>query len=157
MIEVTLTPEEMYMAHTAAGLRHIESILSARPDRHGAANSEDRLGIHFEGACGELAFAKARDLYWGGTVNAFKGPDLGRNIQVRTRSNHDWDLIVRSDDSDLDWFVLVTGRAPRFRIHGCIRGHDAKRPEWVKDHGGHGEAYFVPQPALRLFEEKAAA
>lgn len=157
MSEITLTPEELHMCATIASCRHIESLVSGRRDRHGAANSDNGLGKHFDGACGELAFCKARDLHWGGTVNSFKGADVGRNVQVRTRSEHGYDLIVRSDDSDLDWFVLVTGKPPTFVVRGYIRGRDAKRAEWIHNHGGHGPAYFVPQSALRAFEAKAEA
>lgn len=157
MIEITLSPEELMMCATVAAQRHVESLVSGRQDRHGAASSDNRLGHHFEGACGELALCKAKNMHWGGTVNSFKGADVGRNIQVRTRSRHDWDLIVRTDDSDLDWFVLVTGQAPDFTLRGYIKGRDAKRQEWLRDHGGHGDAYFVPQSALTPIEPQAVA
>lgn len=157
MIDVTLTGPEMYMCAQVAAQRHIESILSSRADRHGAANSDDRLGKHFEGACGELAYCKSRNLHWGGTVNSFKGADVGPNTQVRTRSEHNYDLIVRTDDSDLDWFVLVTGRPPSYCVRGYIRGRDAKKPEWLSNYGGHGQAWFVPQAALKDIPQAVAA
>lgn len=156
-LDVTLTTEELLMCSTIATHRHIESVIAGRKDRHGAASAENRLGLHFEGACGEQALCKALDRHWPGSVNSFKGADVGRNVQVRTRSKHDWELIVRSDDSDLDWFILVTGTAPSYRIHGYIQGRAAKRPEWIRDHGGHGPAYFVPQAALRSFDGAKAA
>lgn len=156
-MNVTLTTEELLMCGTIAAQRHVESIIAGRKDRHGAASSDDRLGHHFEGACGELAYCKARNVHWTGSVNSFKGADVGSNVQVRTRSNHDWELIVRSDDSDLDWFVLVTGKAPTFTVRGYIQGRAAKRPEFLANHGGHGEAYFVPQSALKNFEAQRAA
>lgn len=158
MIEVRLTTDELMMAASAASLRHVESIMSGRPDRHGAARSDDGLGKHFEGACGEIAYCKARNVHWSASVNSFKGPDVGQNVQIRTRSRHDYDLIVRADDSDLDWFVLVTGKPPTFIVRGYIRGREAKQAHWLKNHGGHGDAYFVPVSALKpIGDAKAAA
>lgn len=156
MIEVTLTEIELRMCALVAGERHNESILSRRQDRHGAANSDDKLGCHYEGACGEKAYCTALDRDWRGTVNSFKGADVGANVQVRTRSRHHYDLIVRADDSDLDWFVLVTGEPPSFKVHGYIQGRVAKREEWLKNYGGHGPAYFVPQLALTPIAPRAA-
>lgn len=103
---------------------------------------------HVLGALGECAFAKATNRYWSGSVNTFKAPDVG-SIQVRTRSQSSYDLIVRDDDNDDDVFVLVTGGPVEFTIHGWIRASDAKKEKFVSDYGGYGEAYFVPQAALR--------
>jgi hypothetical protein len=105
--------------------------------------------IHILGACGECAFAKGTGRYWNGGVNTFKGSDIGRNIQVRTRSRHDYELIVRPDDSDDDVFVLVTGGPAQFILRGWIKGADARKQEFLHNHGGHPPAFFVPHSALR--------
>jgi hypothetical protein len=34
-----------------------------------------------------------------------------------------------------------------------MRGEDAKRPEFLADHGNHGAAFFVPKSALRPMHE----
>lgn len=131
--------------------RHMEAIKSGRRDRHGAKSDDFGTGLvkHIDGAGGELAFAKARNLYWDGSVNTFKtGGDVGL-VQVRTRREQHYDLLVRDDDRDEDWFVLVIGKMPEFRVVGCIRASDAKRPEFRKNFGGHGAAFFVPQAVLR--------
>lgn len=104
---------------------------------------------HVLGALGECAFAKATNRYWSGSVNTFKAPDIGGNIQIRTRSKHSYDLIVRDSDSDSDVFVLVTGGPQTFRVHGWMRAADAKQAEFRSNYGGYGAAYFVPQSALR--------
>lgn len=109
----------------------------------------DEWNAHILGALGECAFAKATGRYWSGSVNTFKsGGDVGKAIQIRTRSKHEYDLIVRRDDGDDDLFVLVTGGPHEFRVHGWIRGCDAKSDEWRADHGNHGEAFFVPKERL---------
>ena len=89
--------------------------------------------------------------YWGGSINTFKaGGDIdSTGWEVRTRSDHDYDLIVRDDDPDGRVFILVTGLSPRFRVWGWIKSEEAKKEnKWRKDYGGHGAAYFVPKDAL---------
>lgn len=103
---------------------------------------------HVLGALGECAFAKATGRYWSGSVNTFKAADIGANIQIRTRSQHSYDLIVRDEDSDDDVYVLVTGGPHEFEVRGWVRGKDAKRPEYQQNYGNYGHAYFVPQDRL---------
>lgn len=96
-----------------------------------------------------MALAKCLGLYWSPTVNVFKDADIGRDIQVRTRSKHEWDLIVRPQDNDDDTFYLVTGVCPSFIVQGSILGRDAKRKEWLRDYGKRPPAYFVPKRMLK--------
>ena len=110
----------------------------------------DEWSIHILGALGECAFAKATNRYWNGSVNTFKsGGDVGDNIQIRTRSRHSYDLIVRDNDKDGDVFVLVTGGPHDFTIHGWMPAGEAKQPKFRANYGNYGEAFFVPQSALR--------
>jgi hypothetical protein len=90
------------------------------------------------------------NLFWDGSVNTFKQADVG-TWQIRTRSEPHYELIVRPNDSDSDRFVLVLGRAPSYTIYGWIQGIAAKKPAWLKRHGGRPPAYFVPQLALNNF------
>ncbi len=146
-MRVTLSPYELSMAAQVGSRRQIEALTKGLPDKHGFGG-EDGWTVHIEGACGEMAVASALGRYWSGSVNTFKsGGDVG-TVQVRTRSRHDYDLIVRRDDRDNDIFILVTGLAPRFEVRGWIRGADARRSEWLRTHGNRPAAYFVPQTAL---------
>jgi len=136
------------MAATVGILRNIQALKQGLPQCHGAKD-EEMWRYHIEGAAGEMAFAKAMNIHWGAHSNVFKAPDVGSIIQIRTRSNADWDLIVRDNDSDDEIFVLVTGEIPNYRIVGWIKGSDAKKAEWYKDMGKRGKpAYFVPQECL---------
>lgn len=146
---VTLSPVEMALAATAGGIRHAESLMRGRRDAHGLPEEADGLRLHVDGAAGEIAVAKLLGRYWGGDVGTFKRADLGRGVQVRTRSRHDYELLVRPDDPDDHAFVLVTGSPPRLAVRGWIWGQEAKRPEWLRTHGGRPPAYFVPTTALR--------
>lgn len=140
------------MASSVGLRRAIDSILNGRRQAAGDVDPTGVLALwqqHIEGALGEMAFAKALGRYWSGSVNTFKnGGDVG-DVQIRTRSRTDYDLIVRARDRDEDYFVLVVGCCPIYTIVGYMKGGDAKQERWGKNHGGHGAAYFVPQNELR--------
>lgn len=147
MIEIELTMREAAAAAKVGVDRNLHAIQSGLTPRHGC-KEENCWDVHIEGACGELAVAKALNVYWHSPLNTFKrGSDVGK-WQVRTRSRSDYDLIVRSGDSDHAVFILVTGRCPKFRVIGWMRGGDAKKEKWLKTHGGRDGAYFVPQAEL---------
>lgn len=150
MLEVTLTSYELAMAANAACLRNI----TANQRYKQKTKMKGEWQAHIEGACGEVAVAKATGKYWGGSVNTFKnGGDIdSTGWEVRTRSEEHYDLIIREDDPDGRKFILVTGTSPTFRIWGWIESREAKRPEWLKNYGGHGMAYFVPKQHLRGME-----
>lgn len=154
MIETTLSWFEVEMG-VGVGLRRM--MASLRDDRkpvYAAASAKfspaDSWFIHILGACGEMAFAKATNTYWDGSVNTFSRGDVGR-VQVRTRQSHGADLFIRPKDSDTEVFVLVTGTPPTFRIVGWALGEWAKRPEWQHHNGGNGAAYFMPHAKLEPF------
>ena len=122
-------------------------------DAHGFKG--DGLEVHIEGACGEMAGSKWCGYYWPGTVGTFGyGGDAGipssdPGPQFRTRSRDYYDLIVRPNDRDEDWFILVVGRRPSYHIVGWLYGKEAKQERWVKKYGGRPPAYFIPQANLR--------
>lgn len=135
------------MSSEIGRLRQLASIKRGSLDQHGF----DGLGWseHIEGACGEMVVSKVLGIYWDGSIDTFKAPDISDRIQVRTRSSHSYELIVRKNDLDEDVFVLVTGRCPTYRVWGFVSGADSKRPEYLQTHGGRPPAYFVPQSQLQ--------
>lgn len=147
MVRIKLTPNEMMMAATIGVCRHIGALKAGRADAHGM-DPGNGWKHHIEGACGEIAVAKALKLFWPGTVNTFKdGGDVGK-LQIKTRSKSHYDLIIREDDSDDAYFVLATGECPNYEVIGYIRARDGKRPEWIQTYGDRPAAWFVPQSAL---------
>ena len=150
--EVVLSESEMHMATAVGCRRQIQALQAGLTPNAGYKGSG--WEIHIEGAAGELAFARFRNLYWPATVGTFKrGGDIGDNIQVRTRTNWNHDLIVRDTDRNDDVFILVVGTIPRFHIVGWLRGGDAKHPRYRKTYGDRPAAYFIPQHDLRPFEK----
>jgi len=128
--------------------------------------------LHLGGALGELAVSKALGLHWHLGASRYGATDVGE-YHVRTRYSHDHDLIVRDTDSADGVYVLVTSEylatnpanvarrnereamkqlLPLFRIWGWIVGQDARRPEWRRNYGGKGYAWFVPKSALSPVE-----
>lgn len=145
--QVELSTHELHLAASVGLRRQLSAIASKRPDRHGI-NAEDGWRAHIEGACGELAVAKFLGKYWDGSVDTFRTlPDLD-TVEIRTRSKHYYDLIIRRDDDPSKTYILVTGLAPSFQVRGWIKGHAAQRDEWLKTHGGREEAWFVPASKL---------
>lgn len=143
--KITLTKMEALMAMNVGAMRQFSSIFGRRGDRHGASGEWD---LHIQGAMGELCVCKALGVYWDGAIDVFKRADVGSDIQVRTRSKHHYDLIVRDNDADEDRFVLVTGVCPEFIVWGFIFGADARDPEWRHGHGNREPAFFVPREKL---------
>lgn len=124
----------------------------SRRDRAGATGG---LAIHVAGAGGELAAAKCLGITWPAYVNTFHGtPDLEPDIEVKTRRNHAWEMIVRpSDPVDGRRYVLVTKEAgnPEFRVHGWMPGEDIKtEAHWNTDiaRNGRPPAWVIDQHEL---------
>lgn len=148
-----LTWHEVAMASEIGRLRQLASVKHGRQDRHGFEGAG--WDAHIEGACGELAVARRLGRYWNGSVNNFDGADVSGGLQVRTRSSHSYDLLIRPDDSpDASW-VLVTGRCPDYWVRGWIQGREAKDPRWLRAHGNRPAAYFLPASKLRPMAELA--
>jgi len=145
--EITLTSAEVFHGAVTGVMRQVSNLRDGRQDRHGIAR-EQGWQAHIEGALGELVVARYTNRFWSGNLGKLRADDVG-DLQVRTRSRHDYELILHPTDPDDRAFVLVTGTAPTYRLIGWIRGREGKRQEWWKDPAGGRAAYFVPQRALR--------
>lgn len=146
-MQVNLEWFEVSRAALVGVSRNVEALRKGL--QNSRPTSENEWHIHILGALGECAFAKATGRYWSGSVNTFKsGGDIGKNIQVRTRSKHCYDLIVREGDKDCDVFVLVTGGPHEYEIRGWMSAEEAKQDKYRANYGQYGEAFFVPAKDL---------
>jgi hypothetical protein len=149
---VILTQQEMEMASFVGCKRRCESKSKSRKDNDNLKNvgfkEMDFWGIDIEGAAAEMAYCKFTNQFWSGSVNSFKAPDCGSDIQIRSTKLNNGCLIVREKDPDSDYYVLVSGIAPEFIICGWIRGSDAKKKSYERAPNNRTPAYFVPQSAL---------
>jgi hypothetical protein len=147
-VRVNLTWPELLLAANVGVYRTVQNLRLGRKDRFGA-DPENRWTLSIEGAAGEMAVAKAMDLFWSGAIGDLKADDVGA-LQVRTRSRHEYELPLHPTDLDDRIFILVTGRAPQFWVRGWIFADDGKRSEWWADPSGKNRpAFFVPHSELR--------
>jgi hypothetical protein len=153
MIEIELTDAEYRVAVWLGKQRQAAAERDGREDQHGLEQgSKEPLQCHIEGVVGEMAGAKALNIYWTPTINTFKAADLFDDIQVRARGKHSYDLLIRDGDEDLEYFVHVTldpASHKRAIVRGYLRGQDGKRPEFRKDYGNRSPAWFIPTKHLK--------
>jgi hypothetical protein len=57
-------------------------------------------------------------------------------------------LLLHANDKDDRKYILVTGTAPNYQVHGWILGADGKHPKYYKEHPVIGQRFFVPQADL---------
>lgn len=151
-----LTWHEVSLAAIAGCQRNVQGMARGRPLAFGA-DPEAAWSIHIEGACAELAVAKATNSYWEPVwAQTDDQRDDIEGWQVRSTPRRSGCLLIHQTDPDEARFVLVVGTAPTFRIAGWIVGREAKRLEfWRTDTGR--PAFFVPQSALQPFSTAVAA
>jgi hypothetical protein len=155
---VRLTPSELRFAADVGVARQIQNMIKGRRDRDGA-ECDDPNTIHIGGARAECAVAKYFGRYWiaAGALGDFTACDVD-GIQVRwTRATHAPHLRIRKTDADDAPFVLVTGDACVYTLHGWMFGRDAKDPTYWGDRGYVGRPcqYFVPVSDLSAVDALA--
>jgi len=144
--------------------RQIESFKAK--EQNEAHNPKYGWHIDIEGACAEMAFAKHFGLYWDGSVNTFKAPDVGL-MQVRSTMRLDGGLIIRPKDEAHERYALVVGstRCPNeltggrpgcgyFVMVGWMLGSDIKQDKYLAFKDSDTPAWLVPQRDLHPFESK---
>jgi hypothetical protein len=154
---VRLTHPEILLAHMVAGLRITYTFQANTPNRYGANGDGAGDWLHVLGARGELAVAKAFNLYWHPAVGETKRVDVGGLYEVRTVDAAHKKLILHAADDDDRAFILadVSG-CPNVLLAGWILARDGKRPEWWADPTGRNRpAFFVPRDKLLPMAELA--
>jgi hypothetical protein len=120
----------------------------------GAWKGSKALDIHLLGAAGEVAVAS----YLGMKEHLFKETEARRGsddlpgMDVKTRSRHQYDLIVQKNENACKKFVLVTIESQKTFLHGWCYGRDAMKEEFWADPARGRPAYFVPKEALSPME-----
>lgn len=116
------------------------------------------LEIHLLGVWGEWAYSKFARAVGTLTLNTFKESADVDGIEIRTRSLHRYELIIRPDDHLERSFVLITTEHPQkgdglFIIKGWLPGKLASSRVGLKSHGGGPPAWFVPAHLLYSIRE----
>ena len=124
MVRVELSDSELAIGHMIGTMRR--AALSTAHSEY----RRDEFADHIVGVYGELAVAKALDIYWDASVNTFKSrPDVGQ-LEVRcTRYMPPRSMIYVSEtDSDESKFVLVCQESRRvYHVLGWASGLQIKQ------------------------------
>jgi len=151
-IVFTFSEEDKELVRTEAVRRQRVNERKGLKGRNGGpADGGKALLFHKLGAAGELAVADylhLREFLYQETEAKRGSFDLPPDIDVKTRSNHDYDLICQLDEKPGKTLVLVTIQNKITLLHGWIRSEDAMRERWRKDPAGGRMAYFVPKAEL---------
>jgi hypothetical protein len=147
-INIELNESELFLAGLVGIRRRIDgSSLFGRCINRLYDQAKDTWDCDIEAACSELAAARALDRFWSGSVNTFQAPDLPgpHHIQVKYTHYGTGELILHPRCPDSDLYVLVTGKVPRFIVHGYMKGSEVR--ELGQDKAGNG-SYWVRQDQL---------
>lgn len=147
-----LSPEERELALQEASRRQgVNEQHNASGRNGGASRGSLALFYHRVGAAGEVAVATYLGLkdYLFKDKSPIRGSyDLPWNIDVKTRTKHNYDLIVQLDDRPDKIYWLVTIENKSIIIHGWIPHEECIKDKYIKDPAGGRKAYFVPKEIL---------
>jgi hypothetical protein len=105
---------------------------------------------HVAACLGELAVAKAFNLFCSGSVGNKEAVDVGDILEVRSSARTNARLILHPKDKDDFPFVLVdVSTAPIIHLRGWIMGRDGKQRKYWTDPAGGRPAYFISESHLR--------
>ena len=115
---VTLSWAEMQLAYMVAGQRRIMNMKKKLPGKYGAPEREGSEELDLVAARGEMAVAKALNLYWTGTVGDYGAVDVGGLVEVEIRhvkaerpilhdntEDHCLDLLGMDPHSSDRWYI----------------------------------------------------
>ena len=150
-ISFVFTAEERQAA-MEEGMRR-QSVNEARGLRGrngGASFGSKALEIHLLGAAGEMAVASHLGMksFLYQATEAERGSCDLPGIDVKTRSKHQYDLIVQKNEPAEKKYVLVTIQNKTTLIHGWIHGGEAMQEKFWADPAKGRPAYFVPKEYL---------
>lgn len=146
---IMLSWQEIRLAAEVGVTRRIVSMRDNRRDSAGYRGS-DPFDMDILGAMGEVAVAKALQVYWSPSVNTFKLPDVD-NLHVRSTRYKTGSLIVRPNDPE-GTYLLVIADLPRFKIVGYCSAQYAKQDEFrSQPDATRPPCWAVPQSRLAPF------
>lgn len=152
IVRFTMKTDEELRAAGVGFARQENAVRRGLEPRHRASSL---WGGHIESACAELAVALVTGRPWSGE-NVLGLPPFDGGADVGERTEVRWvapsgDLHLNIDarrDHGERLYVLVSGFAPTYEIHGYLLGRDAARPEWLTRYPER-DVYRVPARALR--------
>jgi hypothetical protein len=125
--EITLSIEDMTTAGMIGFRRHMSGMALGRKHHVGEADAAHSFDNHIYGAMGELAVAKAFNLYWDAAVGRVDACDVGGVIEVKCqRVGRGFGLSIRPNYRPDKPYVLVRAQPPdKFFLVGWLYGQRA--------------------------------
>jgi hypothetical protein len=160
MIIHQLSSEDEQWAAERACTLQAEIEKSGRSSKYGAArrnqSHEDELNDHLTGQRGEIAAARVYGVRSNFIPNTFHSvADIGETGEVRTRREQWHDLYIREADPKDRYYILVIGShqsGTPLRVIGGLWDKKGRNPYYLKNPGGYGSAWFIPQTDLEPAE-----
>lgn len=146
---IKVSEAEMHHGAMAAVSRQCQNLTRGRIDRDGCG-LEVGWDHHINGAIAEVAAARAVGRYWVGmgALGDLSAADI-LGAQVRWTNVKPPHLRITKRDRPDDVFILVTGLAPWFTVHGWVYAREGQRDAWWGDPWHPGRfSYWVPQDEL---------
>ena len=151
---VKLNANEIQLAQQLAKERHTKNRKAGIPNRKRGPQSEEVTEL--DGVGGEIAFAKALNLY----------PDLkdypgkhdmvisGKTVDVKTTRYPFGHLEVSTDKTpgDVDIYALVIGEMPEYSVIGWMCGDRLMKKKYLYTHRSGSKVYRAAQSELKQFE-----
>lgn len=151
---VVLTEEEMRRADAEGRLRRQSSKHLHDYNAAEFTKEEDFIEQDINGRAAEIAWCRYSGLPEAAVVGAYRKPDSGRNVQVRSSKLPHGSLIFRRERDSIDhYFVLVIGVRPTFKLAGWIAGIEAKKIGRFMDKNGEKPMQLVSQHQLKPVPE----
>jgi hypothetical protein len=149
-IDMKLTSPELMQAALCGSMRRITAMKDGMDTDCNCRNPKTSWATDIDGAASEMAVSKYLRRYWSGHVRNFTGDDVLGGIQVRSTVYEQGKLILRPDDPDDAFFILVVANAPIYSIRGGIFARDGKIDAYFRpcDPVEGSPAWWVPQDAL---------
>lgn len=145
---IRLIGSDKAWALAVGATRQEHSLKAGNRPAYGASDA-DAPELHKEGAPPELCIARFCEVPWPAGIDVFRrGTDVDI-LEVRSRTELWYAMIVRDADPNDRPVVLVVGEGAVLWAIGWMLAGDAKKQEsWRDNHGGRPPAWFVPKVAL---------
>ena len=148
---VKLEPDELTFAGMVADARSGFASGAGIKAKHGAAKTGSAEGRELDlvGAIGEIALAKATNLYWYPMVGYDPDVlDVGGLLDVRATRHKTGRLRIDPEDKDHVPYVLALVQEPYVKLAGYLLGAEAKQERFWETRNMRNPQFMVPQKLL---------
>ena len=155
---VELNLAEQKLAQYLAKARYDNARGRNKPDMKKGPQSNEQTDL--EGIASEIAAAKAINVYPDLETNLNDLPDIdllsrkGYSIDVKATTYPNGKLITAlwKKDKSCQFYMLVIGKFPKYRISGIMSADELMRDQRIKNLG-HGNTYVAEQIELQSVDE----